>query len=331
MPITIKDLARLANVSHTTVSRALNNSDAINPKTKERILALAKTYNYIPNYNAKSLVLNKSYNIGCFFTTIEGGTTSSFLHEILLSINKVINNEYSITINGIDEISNFNAINPNRYDGIIIVSQSTSDDLFINHVIESNIPLVVLNRPVDFKNVCCIISDDRIGVNSAVNHLIELGHRQIGFIAGREDFYSTNIRKQGYEDALLNHNIPIDLRLVESGDYSIEGGYKAMNNILNRTSPTAIFASNDDMAIGALKAAMNLQMAIPSDISIIGFDDSFYSSYTFPSLSTVKKPMGEIAAIGATKLLTLIDNNTINKDITCIHTKLIIRDSIKKI
>ena len=332
MSVTIKDIAKLAGVSHTTVSRALNDSPLISQRTKAKIKTIAETLNYTPNYNAKSLVLDRSYNIGLFFSTITQGTSSSFFFEVVKGVNNVIHKGFNLIVSGIDEYADLNAINNKHFDGIIIMSQSTKDDYFIYNILEKKIPIVVLNREVPDAHVINILSDDRNGVQNAVEYLISEGHRDIALIEGREGFKSSYERREGFVQALINHNIPIRKDYIVEGKYDMESGYRAMNQLLSLTNiPTAVFCSNDDMAVGAIKAIVNEGLRVPEDISIIGFDDNIFSSFLTPALTTIKKPIEEISTKGAEKLLKLIDDKMLENERIYVPTTLQKRESVKKI
>ncbi len=290
MSVTIKDIAKLANVSHTTVSRALNNSPYINEETKVKIKALAKELNYVPNYSAKSLVLLKSYVIGIFFSSISEGTSDTFFHEIIKGVNKVMDKEYNLVIRGIDDYEYSHPIDNKNFDGIIVVSQSKNDDKFIKTILEKNIPTVVINRNIDDDKIINIMSDDTKGSYDAVTYFIENNHKRIALIEGNKEFESSSYRRKGYIKALEDNNIPINEELIISGKYDLQSGYISMNKLLELDEkPTAVFCSNDDIAVGAMKAISESGLSVPDDISIIGFDDSNFCNYVTPTLSSVKK------------------------------------------
>ncbi len=332
MTVTIKDIAKLANVSHTTVSRALNNSPFINEETKNRIVEIANQLNYVPNYNAKSLVLNKSYNIALFFSSISNGTSPSFFYEIVEGANSVIKESYNLVVRGIDDYNNFAEINKRRFDGIILVSQSESDNLFIYDVIRKEIPLVVINRDIPEDYIVNILSNDEKGAYDAIEYLIKNGHSDIAIIEGKKNFKSTIYRKEGYIRALLDNNIQLKNEYMVQGQYDIESGYSCMKNLLALDKvPTAVFCSNDDMAVGAMKAVIEKGLKVPEDISIIGFDDSVVCDYVTPSLTTVKKHSRELSVKGTDKLLTIIENKDASEKKIYIETELIVRESVKNI
>ena len=179
MAVTIKDIAKRANVSHTTVSRALNDSCYIKSQTKKQILEIAKEMNYVPNYNAKSLVTKKSNTIGLFFTSISSGTSSSFFTEVIDAVVNELDENYNLAIRGLDTYDNFSSIVTEKFDGIILMSQEVSDDDFITYVKGVGIPIVVLNRNIQDKDIINIFFSDREGVKKGVSYLIENNHHKI--------------------------------------------------------------------------------------------------------------------------------------------------------
>jgi LacI family transcriptional regulator len=332
MSVTIKDIAKLANVSHTTVSRALNNSPYINEETKVKIKALAKELNYVPNYSAKSLVLLKSYVIGVFFSSITEGTSDTFFHEIIKGISKVIDKEYNLVIRGIDDYEYSHPIDNKNFDGIIVVSQSKSDDKFIETILEKNIPTVVINRYIENEGIVNIMSDDTKGVYDAVTYFIENNHKKIALLQGNKEFESTVYRKRGYVRALEDNNILINEEYILSGRYDLKSGYENMKKLLElEDRPTAVFCANDDIGVGAMKAISECGLRVPDDISIIGFDDSNFCNYVTPPLTSVKKDSLTMSEYGGINLLNIIKNKEVDKEKVYIQSQLILRKSVKKL
>ncbi|HYE82313.1 MAG TPA: LacI family DNA-binding transcriptional regulator [Clostridia bacterium] len=329
MGITIKEIAKLAKVSHTTVSRALNDSPFINQETKDRILEIAKRLNYVPNFNAKSLVLQKSHNIGLFFSTISKGTSSSFFHETVIGVNNVIKNKYNLSVQGIDDYNNYLSLDSSRFDGIIIMSQMDSDNAFIYKVVEKSIPLVILNRESNIDSVVNILAAEKEGTHSAVRYLVENGHKDIAILEGKEGFISTVNRKDGYLQALIENKIEIRQDYMVGGNYDIESGYQGMKKLLSLPDvPTAVFCSNDNMAVGAVKAVHESERKVPEDISIIGFDNSEFCKYVTPALTTVKKPIREMSTEGAGRLMDMLEGHEVKGERIYISTELIVRESV---
>ncbi|MBN7574285.1 MULTISPECIES: LacI family DNA-binding transcriptional regulator [Clostridium] len=332
MSVTIKDIAKLANVSHTTVSRALNNSPYINEETKVKIMALAKELNYVPNYSAKSLVLLKSYVIGVFFSSISEGTSDTFFHEIIRGVNNVIDKEYNLVVRGIDDYQYSHLIDNRNFDGIIVVSQSKNDDEFIQTILEKNIPTVVINRYIENEGLVNIMSDDTKGVYDAVTYFIENNHRKIALLQGNKEFESTVYRKRGYIRALEDNNIPINEEYILSGRYDLKSGYENMKKLLKLENvPTAVFCANDDIGVGAMKAIFEAGLKVPEDISIIGFDDSNFCNYVTPPLTSVRKDSLAMSEYGGRNLLNLIKNKEVDKEKVYIQSQLVVRKSVKKL
>ncbi|KGM96589.1 LacI family transcriptional regulator [Clostridium novyi A str. 4552] len=332
MGVTIKDIARIANVSHTTVSRALNDSPFINEETKIKIKEIAKELNYVPNYSAKSLVLHRSYNIGLFFTTISQVTSPMFFYETVSGVNSAIKESYNLVVRGIDDYKEFTLINNKRFDGIILMSQSNSDNSFIYYLIEKKIPLVVLNRCIEESSIVNILSADKKGAYKAGNYLIKSGHKDIAIIEGKKGFNASNERKYGFLNSLIENNLPIRNEYMVQGDYTIESGYIAMKRLLGlKNVPTAVFCSNDEMAVGAMKAAFEEGLNVPKDISIMGFDDNQLGGFITPALTTVRRPIMELSKKGAEKLINIIENKGIQGEKIYVNTELVKRESVAEV
>ncbi|MCU6795203.1 LacI family transcriptional regulator [Paenibacillus sp. WQ 127069] len=332
MSVTIKDIAKLAGVSHTTVSRALNDSPLINQETKEKIRLLAAQLHYTPNYNAKSLVLDRSYNLGLFFSTLHTGTSAGFLYEAIKGVNDVIQDRYNLIVRGIDDYTSFHKVNRKSYDGIIVMSQSATDQPFIEYAAGLEIPLIVLNRQIEHVQVMNMVPDDKRGAYLIVEYLISQGHRQIAIIEGKQNFKSTQARREGYQEAMETYQVPLSLDYQQQGNYDLESGHTAMNRLLElENQPTAVFCCNDDMALGAIKAITEKQLSVPGDISVVGFDDHIFSGFMTPALTTVRRPIEQISREGAAKLLSFIESKQVEKETIFFHTELVIRESVTNI
>lgn len=328
--VTIKDIAKIAGVSHTTVSRALNNNSLIKLETREKIQKIAEELHYVPNFSARSLVNQKNYMIGLFFSSIDKGTSSSFLVDAITGINSVLDESYTLSVKGIDELQHLGEINFQRYDGIIVMSQSDSDSPFIEYVQKQGIPLVVLNRQIDDETIVNVSTNDAEGVEKAVDYALQLGHRRIGYIGGKESFRSSRERRQGLLDSLKKHELPVAESLLFVGDYSMESGFHEMEKILQLgdVRPTFVFCANDDMAIGAMRAVNEAGLHVPEDISLAGFDDIAIVNYLSPPLTTVHKPIKRISRKGTELLLSLIDGEELAEHHYRLQTSLKIRKSV---
>lgn len=190
----------------------------------------------------------------------------------------------------------------------------------------------MLNRDIDDRSITNILSNDKEGSQEAVEYLIKNGHQDIAIIEGIEGFKSSQQRKEGYLAALIRHHIPIKHEYSVKGQYDMESGFQAMERLLALpNTPTAVFCSNDDMAIGAMNAIFAKGMRVPDDISVIGFDDIGFSQYITPRLSTVKRPVEKISVLGAKKLLKLISTPDTKAEKIFENTEFMVRDSVKDI
>ena len=319
MGVTIKDIAKILNVSHTTVSRALNDSPLISPQTKERVLAIARQLNYTPNFSAKSLVQNRSYNVGLFFSTFAPSTSPHFLRETIRGAKSGIDPHFNLVIDAIEGYPDFQSIDHRRFDGMIVMSQCDSDRLFIEYALNNHMPIVLLNRIIEGARLPTVLSDDRIGAYQAVSYLIDHGHRDVALIEGHPGFYSTQERKIGYLNALSDHHLISKPEYRAKADYTMESGYRATHRLLSlSTPPSAIFCSNDEMAMGALRALAERGLAVPQDVSLLGFDDSGVGAFTNPALTTVRRQLYEMARVGSEQLMA-ITNAGLDTDVGTIY------------
>ncbi|KIL41181.1 LacI family transcriptional regulator [Gordoniibacillus kamchatkensis] len=330
MSVTIKDIAKLAGVSHTTVSRAMNDSPLINDETKLRIRALAEQLGYTPNLYAKSLVSDRSHHVGLFFTTLYTGTSAGFFHDAVRGVSEVLRSGYQLVVKGIDDCraGGFHTITSKSFDGIIAVSQSEEDDDFLASVREKGIPLVVLNRQLEEGQCLNIVSDEAEGVRQAVGYLLKLGHENVAMIAGKPGFKSAVVRRSGYEEALAAAGIDVRRDYVAAGEYTVESGLAAMRRLLRlRERPTAVFCANDQMALGAMKAIAEAGLRAPEDIAVAGFDDDVFAAYVTPALTTVRRPIAEMSRMAAQRLLQEIEQGRPAPETVYVRTELVVRES----
>jgi DNA-binding LacI/PurR family transcriptional regulator len=304
----IKDIARLAGVSHCTVSRALHHSPLIHPKTAERIREIARRSGYVPNAVARSLVSRSTRTVGVVVTTI----ADPFIGEVVEGIETTANEHgYSVILansNAVPELEMkvVDSFSQRRVDGILVAA-SRVGALHGKHLAGTNVPIVLINNQHPGEFVHSVGIDNISASRELVGHLLQLGHRRIAYIGDHSGYQSDAERFTGYRTALKAARITIDQALVVRGDGKPEEGERAAIQLLELADPpTAIFCYNDMTALGALRAAGNRGLRIPDDLAIAGFDDLFVASYTSPPLTTIRQPKQEMGRRAMSILLQLL-------------------------
>lgn len=337
---TITDIAKELNVSASTVSRALRDHPGISTETKKAVMEIAKRTNYQPNLLALSLLNKKTNIIGIVVPEI----TSHFFSMVISGVQDLVSlNGYNLMISQSnesfeDEVKIINSLFLSRIDGFLIspASNTAQFDHF-KMLKDNNIPLVIFDRDCKEMEVDKVLVDDYDGAFQAVDYLIKTGCDRIAHITGPTNLSISGHRLSGYLDALKKNNIPIDEELiVQVGGFSPEDGITACEKLLNlQHPPNAIFAINDGVAIGAMYVIKEAGIAIPEEISIIGFDDEPYSSYFTPALTSVWQPVYDMGMLSARILLNNMDRKdrsdkeTFRNEI--LKPELMIRQSCKKI
>lgn len=304
--ISIKDIARHAGVSHSTVSRALRGSELISAETVERIRRVADEAGYRPSAAARSLVTSRTSAIGVVVTTI----ADPFAAEVVLGIEEAAGERgYSVILANSGgeperEMRVVRAFEERRVDGIIVTS-SRVGAAYAEVLERARVPIVLVNNQHASEFMHSVTIDNRVSAGRAVAHLVKLGHRRIGYIGDRFGYQSDTERMGGYRDALGGG---FDRRLVVQGDGRAEGGEVAMAELLE-AGPTAVFCYNDMTAMGAMRAIAERGLRVPEDISVVGFDDLFVARYATPALTTVRQPMGKMGRRAVATLLELFEGN----------------------
>lgn len=299
--VTIRDIALHANVSTATVSHVFNNTRYVSPEIRDRVLRVSKELAYVPNSVARSLRSGKTRTIGLVLPD----SGNPFFAEIGRHIEEnAFAKGYNVIIGnteGDPEKESFylDTLVQKKVDGIIFVSTGTSSTS-IRQLCDLRIPVVIADREVEavdcIENVVVVLTDNFRGGVIAVEHLIGLGHRKIGCISGPSISTPSSLRTTGYRAAMQDAGLPVDERWVTPGDFSCQSGYAAARQLLERENPpTAIFCCNDMMAIGAIRAAADLGLSVPRDVSIVGFDDIALSAFMNPALTTVHQPIKEMS------------------------------------
>lgn len=311
MPL-VEDIAKSLGVSTATVSRALNDRPGVGSELRERVLAKAREFNYTPTLNARGLATSQTFNIGFFFHQKPGLTASTdpFYTEIMHSVQQVIaQSTYHLTFETIAEDilyhpADFRFVRERRIDAMILAGPDIPAS-FIIAMVNSIHAVVLVDNRVDYSPVTCVNSDDEAGAYRAALHLLELGHKRIGILAGPENWASTRRRVWGYQRALTEFGV--EASVVHMEETSIQSGKQAYQQ-LNADHPdiTAICAVNDSMAIGAIRQAGAEGKRIPDDLSIVGFDDITWAEFNDPPLTTVRIPRQQIGKEAAHRVLMLL-------------------------
>lgn len=327
-PTSIKDIARIADVSFSTVSRALQNSPLISRHTAERIQRIARESGYRASAVARGLVTQKTKTIGVVVTTI----ADPFVSEVVSGIEECCNDHgYSVFLANSNadperEQKVVQSFSERRVDGIIVMS-SRVGALYVPLLSDMNVPIVLVNNQHPGEFVHSVLIENVKASFDATNHLVQLGHKRISYIGDRFGHQSDTERFAGYRSALERAGLPFSPELVAHGDGKCEEGIKAVQSLLQLDEPpTAIFCYNDMTALGALHCLHTSGLRVPEDISVVGFDDLFFASYTQPPLTTVRQPRRRMGVLAMDSLRNLLTGKVSEQSIK-VPAELIVRKS----
>ena len=334
MKITIVDVAKKANVSVAIVSRVMNGNYPVKAETKKRVLEVVAELNYIPNMQARELTQQKSATIGVvvpsinnmFFPEVIKGIESNLKLNSLSLVLACSNNDKE------DEKLCVNNLLSRNVSGIIVIDPNTDN---INskffHNISTQTPLVFVNGQSVSANISSVINDQAMGAGMALNYLLENNHKDILFVRGK-DSYSYNVKEEVYKEIMTDLNIFKPQNIINIGDgnsnETVDNTVNIFLDILKTSSATAVFACNDLMAVGVLNACKKLNLHVPNNLSIIGFDNIALSKFVEPKLTTIDQNMFLLGTNAATLLLEKIESdNSSSKRIILINS-LIERDTV---
>jgi LacI family transcriptional regulator len=333
----LKELADKLNLSVTTVSRVLNGKAAtyrISSSTQENVLNAARKFNYVPNRLARSLKLDKTETIGLIIPDI----SNPFFADIAKSIEAEARNKgYSIIFgDSMDNIETeeklLQLLQSQKVDGIIVAPVGTKQEHLL-HAYNEGLPIVVIDRFFRNSELPYITSDNYKGAYDAVCYLIAMGHRKIACIQGIHDSLPNIERVEGYKKALKDNSIPFNPLFLLGNSFSKQNGYDIGKTLFSLdTPPTAIFALSNLISLGVLEAACELNKSVPSDFSLISFDEQPYSAYLATSMTTIDQQKHEIGIQAVHFLVNCIDNNIKEKPFSLrLPTKMIKRNSVMNI
>jgi LacI family transcriptional regulator len=309
---TVKDVAKRAGVSPATVSNVINQKGNVSPALVESVTRAIEELGYRPNVLARGLRVSRTYTVGLVISDM----LNPYFSEIAAGVERVCSRRgYTVLLcttndNKSAEAKHVQVLRDRQVDGIIIASTGTGNEL-IEKLVTDEYPLVLINRRLDGVETDCVVSDNVGGALQAMDYLVSLGHRRIGFVGGARDSLPSRERLEGYLRGLAKAGIPADNEIIRYGYLKYSGGYEAAKDLVRISDrPTAIFAANDMMAIGVMDAVLEAGLRIPEDISLVGFDDTMLSSLKRINLTTVRQSYLELGEIATKMLLDKLSKRT---------------------
>ncbi|MNI10636.1 HTH-type transcriptional regulator DegA [compost metagenome] len=330
--VSIKDIARIANVSIATVSNVINGTGRVSAKTISRVNQVIQEQQYVPSASARSLKDKNSHLIAIVVPFIEKGMLQDnlFYWELVRGVeNGARHHEVQVILVGIEDDEDFSFVRQRHLDGMIVVGGYEQSDTY-RKILDTGIPCVFLDSHLTNPDLYQIDLNDEVGGYLGTKHLIGLGHEAIGVLTGKLEEGGVNyLRYQGYLRAMKESGIESDPNLIFEQASSIQGGYQAAQKIVGfKESISAIFAFSDVTAMGLIRGLHDIGLHVPNDISVVGFDDIFYAHYMIPSLTTIKQDVVSKGQIAVTMLLDQIKgNNSSMKRSVVLPVSLTVRQS----
>lgn len=330
--LTLEDIARLAGVSRSTVSRVVNHHPNVRDTVRKRVQEVIQTTGYHPNAAARTLASQRSSMIGLVLPrSVSSFFSDPYFPRLTQGIAQACNQfDYTLALFLVgtkeDEEKIFPRVSRNGLLDGLLVQSGQLGEVLIDRLVSTGIPLVIIGRPFQANDVSYIDVDNVNAAYNAVSHLIRVGYKRIGMISGAANSTVSLDRKEGYKRAMLERGRDVDETLIAEGDFSEASGYYAMQQLLP-VAPDAIFAASDLMAIGAMRAAREAGLNIPEDIAFIGFDDLPLATIPTPTLSTVRQPIYQFGMQSVEILIDLIENGLMPPRRFIMDTELIIRES----
>ncbi len=330
--ITIKDVANLAGVSKTTVSHVLNQTRFVQEETRQRVLKAVEELGYRPSSIARSLVSKRTKTIGLLISDVG----NPFYPDVILGVEEVaLANDYSIFLCNTNydlrrALKYIHTIIDKSVDGVLFMSSSMTLEM-VEEVTKHQIHAVVLDwGAMNLEEMASTITINfEVGIQQAIQHLVEIGHRYIAHVSGPLNLWTAQVRRDAFLRALQKFGLDWENAVVIEGDLRIEGGRKALDELMKLDPrPTAVFTANDLMALGLIWSARNYQLNLPADLSVVGLDDIDLSSKVTPPLSTVAMPRNEIGKMAMKMLLELIEaGDSGSKQKVMVDTAFVLRQS----
>lgn len=328
--VTIKDVARASGVSYATVSRVLSGYEFVKDSTRDRVMEAVERLGYVANPQARSLVSGRSQIIGLLVPNLDTGYVATITQGIDEELARVNYDVMLYTTHRHPGKESFfvSTIANGLTEGLLLIAPMFPTS-YLDTLREQNFPYVLIDQADATENSSVVEATNWQGAFEATRYLNQLGHTRIAFIQGSLEVRSAVDRFRGYQAALVDCNIPFREELVLKGDYQQQTGYENAKKLLQSVDPppTAIFASNDLSAFGAMAAVRESGLHIPDDISVIGFDDIPQASFVYPKLTTVRQPLEEMGRVAVKMLLEQIEDQSRPPQRILMATQLIIRDS----
>ncbi len=336
MKATINNVAEQAGVSIKTVSRVMNNEPSVRQLTRDKVMAVVEALNYQPNLAARNLAGTKSFSIAFIYDNPNAYYIIDMQNGILSACKK---QGFELLIHPCDaKADNLLAevtkmVKHSRIAGLVLTPPFSEQPEFVQQMKDLDIQVVrIVSGDIAPDDIApCIMVNDYAAAQSITQHLIDLGHQDIGFIAGEAEHRSTVERLKGYKQTLDDNKITLNENLIIKGEYSFESGVNGAKQLMSLTKkPSAIFSCNDEIAAGALFAARLMGISIPEQLSITGFENSPFSRQTWPTLTTADQPNQQIAEDAANLLIACARKQNINLEAKQYTPQLVIRDSTGK-
>lgn len=331
MAATINDIARKLNISTATVSRALNDRPGVSSELRQKVLEAAQEIGFVPNMVARSLVTTRTQTIGFVIRSFDQPFSSDpFYFPIMMAIElELVAHDYHVMLDasGSDNETHLRMVRQNRVDGLILAGPNLNSQ-FVTSMCQSGIPVVLIDNKLEHTKANTVLTDDRGGAIDATEHLLQHGHRSIAHIGGPLEWVSSKQRYAGYCEAMQKAGLGEQCRVVHTEATTVATGEEATAKLLAEPNPpTAIFAANDAMAVGVIKAATARGLSVPKDLALIGFDNITLAEHISPPLTTIRIFKEQIGQLAARRIIDLIADSASVPVETIVSTELVVRGS----
>jgi len=333
LPVTIRDVAKAAGVSITTVSRALNGYSDVGEKTRRKVSLVAQELNYRPSAVARSLVMNRTKTIGLLVSELTRDRVGHyFMFQVMYGMHdRLAELGYdlilvSTTTSRQRLVSYLDFCMERRLDGVIVMGIRL-DDPYIQEVVDSPLPSVVIDLPLLSERCGYVTTDNVHGAKLAIRHLAGRGHRKIGFVNGYSQAAVSRERKRGYEEGLLQAGLGYDDTLVYEADFTLRGGAEGLRHLVHcQPDLTAVFFASDLMAIGGLQHARESGIRVPEEMAIVGYDDIELAEFSTPRLTTIRQKRLEMGTRAAEMVVGMMKDNSVPQGVL-LAPELVVRDT----